>query len=1163
MPKRTSRNEGSTVAKKSKILLNFELIGNDLTVLSKFVELLHQEDDMDELIHQALLSPTVMDILSFLDSGVRRKSSELTTIFQALYVLILRGVGFEAHNPIALELAEGILEDLRFSTCLRGLSVSQGAETMKSALRLLAATAAASVDLARGLLKLLNFENQEMIQCSRRRNTADACDVRTCFLNLVGVFVFKENNALLRELVSKKGVFWLVLSESYIDKYSNVILILQMLRKIVDNSTISKTQKVNLFNKNTLKQMLYLFSWRGEAVTISDALSRDQLDNTHPHLSSIRSTLYELLLILHTSTRFGLVFAGRHREVDTLANGLIFSALTSPPMEAAYADPLRSQLVVESMCASPDVIRPYLDHVAPFLQPRASSSNWFSMMELVSTVFKACKVYLVSWFMRALDQWPNPEQVSKVIVDSCFLSPKLVEPLGNALHFEEDSDVVVKADQLMTLLRANILILLTWLSTNERLNTPTGTLEKEQLIQQIRQLVFERMPTTEWMRRFEHVFNKQRFDVSVLEDQVLPQNQEPLKETVTSDPTTTGLNRTMHCAPDPDRDRTSLHTLPKDVRKLLKYLLIPEDSDGEQLSDKVLRSLQKLPGILNTCISQYFDVYAVHRCLARAVYLARTHSVKEFKAKRVLKIILSQPSFTTVLKGKDSMSDCVEESNRSGPASYEEQFFLRDSLLDLLLEITRSCPRDCSRRIPALWLLAGYNATLHPTDQKILQILFLMNSCSKTLMTHSNGFSEVPVVWGPSVYKHYQFNFVGGAQLDAAQLPQPVVFHQPGLMSLFGCVSDDQLFNSALHFPMSRKWLGQSSSRNYNIPVEDMELLDPCFIMHTLHHYLSLCNTMTSEPSLPYKGNLDQFLRAFYSRNAVAFAVAGLSSYSKHLRSMSRTVIAKYRELLGSWQSTRAQANKKGTSGTTLQLFPERVQIMFILDTLRNSLASGGGRAIGGNGRRRWMFSSALDTGGRLTRVHANFFIRSLQLLGKPENHLYQSVWNCFLSKPALDLNEVPDFLRTFFSTSTQYRMERQWITRLCAESVGDTADYLVMEKSRVFKHCLNAYSSTSSETSFQLNVLKLIASATKQPRLVHALIRFHALPLWLWRHMLVPCPVSHAAQFRTIIDNMSKVICSGSQESPASQLLPLLTEEFEKVHDVTTMSTKQNDNTR
>ncbi|OON15677.1 hypothetical protein X801_08518, partial [Opisthorchis viverrini] len=789
-------------------------------ILSKFVELLHQEDDMDELIHQALSSPTVMDILSFLDSGIRRKSSELTTIFQALYVLILRGVGLDAHNSIALELAEGVLEDLRFSTCLRGLSVSQGAETMKSALRLLAATAAASVDLARGLLKLLNFENQEMIQCSRRRNTADVCDVRTCFLNLVGVFVFKENNALLRELVSKKGigpdllitplppgVFWLVLSESYIDKYSNVILILQMLRKIVDNSTISKTQKVNLFNKNTLKQLLYLFSWRGEAVKISDALSRDQLDNTHPHLSSIRSTLYELLLILHTSTRFGLVFAGRHREVDALANGLIFSALTSPPMEAAYADPLRSQLVVESMCASPDVIRPYLDHVAPFLQPRASSSNWFSMMELVSKIFKACKVHLVSWLMRALDQWPNPEQVSRVIVDSCFLSPKLVEPLGNALHFQEDSDVVAKADQLMTLLRANILILLTWLSTNERFSTTTATPEKEQLIQQIRQL---RMPTTEWMRRFEHVFNKQRFDTSVLEDQVLPQNQEPPKEAAASDP---------------------------NIRKILKYFLIPEDSDGEQLSDKVLRSLQTLPGILDTCISQYFDVYTVHRCLARAVYLARIHSVKGFKAKRVLKLILSQPSFTTVLNRKDSVSDCVEESSCSGPASYAEQFFLRDSLLDLLLEITRTCPRDCSRRIPVLWLLAGYNATLHPTDQKILQILFLMNSCLKTLMTHSNGFSEVPIVWGQSVYKHYQFNSVGAAQLDAAQLPQPVVFHQPGLMSLFGCVSDDQLFHSALHFPMSRKWLVSTTFSSSATSSTSFFFL-PSFQVETMALYL-------------------------------------------------------------------------------------------------------------------------------------------------------------------------------------------------------------------------------------------------------------------------------------------------------------------------------------
>ncbi|VDP93363.1 unnamed protein product [Echinostoma caproni] len=316
-----------------------------------------------------------------------------------------------------------------------------------------------------------------------------------------------------------------------------------------------------------------------------------------------------------------------------------------------------------------------------------------------------------------------------------------------------------------------------------------------------------------------------------------------------------------------------------------------------------------------------------------------------------------------------------------------------------------------------------------------------------------------------------------------------------------------------------------------------------------------------TDGSLP--SQMDQFLRTFYSHHCLEFAVASLSSYSKHMRSMARSVIADYRELAEQWKPPRTVKSADGQTGLSLRLFPERSKIVFILDTLRNSLSTGGGATLAGAGRKKNMFSSKADTGGRLTRVHANFFVLALQLIGKPENLMYRSLWNCLLSKPAIDLNQVPDFLRSFFSTDTHFRAERHWISRLCASSLVDGADYLVLERSRVFKHMLTAFSSPSSDATFQcvcsglfmltvcvctfqLTVLQLIRSATNQPRLMHALIRFHALPLWLWRYALKPCPHTQIELFRDIIANLLTALSTKETDSPLLGLLQLLKIEFE-----------------
>ncbi|KAF8572111.1 hypothetical protein P879_02956 [Paragonimus westermani] len=862
MPKRIASDYvEESVSKRPKFAIEVDLLGSDLTglpnfdllfaVLDQFVKRLDETDSTD-LISQALSSKNILAVLTFLDTGIQRKKTELLTIFRALYILVMRGISYDSSsecNGIARELAEGVLEDCRFSCVLRGLKNNLGAELNKAALRLLAAVATADVGIARGLLRSIHFDDAGLVQCSRRRNTTDPQDVRSCFLNLIGSFVFKDSNVLLRELIDKKNAFTLVSAESYIDKYANVMLNIQMFRKIVENRSISKTQKVQLFSRNCLKHLLYLYTWRGEAVTLSELNSQNRLDVNCDQLDSIRTSLHELMLLLFTSGRLGLVFSGRQRESTTPPNNLIFQALTSPAMEAAHMDVLRSQLVVASLTSCPDLIHLYLDHMAPLLQPRASSKNWLSLMNLVRQIFIACKTRLVGWALATLERCTTAEQAASIIVNTCFLSAKMVDPIANALHYEEDPAVVKETKDLMKLLRTNILIILTWISTGDGFTVTTCN--ADQLKRELNQLILDRMPTTDCMKHIEKLFAKENFNREVLSDQCCMDQNAATESSVVSD-SRTDADDTIKAVitRNPEQDRTELSSLPKEFRKPLKRLLGFCKTADVKCCPELLSALNALPTIVEVCINSYFHLPVIHRCLANGLRAARHHSVPCVKSKRILQLLIQHMDFTAVLLCNDGTSDEASRDKDIAAANdlsnaNTQWPFLRDYMVELLLEAAIVSPKACIKKIPVLWFLASYTATLNPTDQRLLRILFLMDLCSGTLLTHSNGFSATPLVWGPVTRQHYQFQDVNtNAQTGSrTALMQPVTFHQPGLNSLFTMLDENRLLRTAICFPINRKWLGYTAGADFELTAnpDENDLFDPCFVLHALHHYLTHC----------------------------------------------------------------------------------------------------------------------------------------------------------------------------------------------------------------------------------------------------------------------------------------------------------------------------------
>lgn len=175
----------------------------DLAFLLKQIEL--SEEDV---IKGYLSEANGEEILALLETGFKRKSNELAIIFRVLATIIIRTRKDlnEVYGEVGRRLAEGVLEDAPLAFCFRALKPQGSAEAAKASLQLLSAVVSTDALLfGRNLLRSVNFEHPDWIYISRRRNTKDPIDVRTCFINFIASFLVSENNLLIRELLESKS----------------------------------------------------------------------------------------------------------------------------------------------------------------------------------------------------------------------------------------------------------------------------------------------------------------------------------------------------------------------------------------------------------------------------------------------------------------------------------------------------------------------------------------------------------------------------------------------------------------------------------------------------------------------------------------------------------------------------------------------------------------------------------------------------------------------------------------------------------------------------------------------------------------------------------------------------------------------------------------------
>ncbi|VDI22213.1 nucleolar pre-ribosomal-associated protein 1 [Mytilus galloprovincialis] len=291
-----------------------------------------------------------------------------------------------------------------------------------------------------------------------------------------------------------------------------------------------------------------------------------------------------------------------------------------------------------------------------------------------------------------------------------------------------------------------------------------------------------------------------------------------------------------------------------------------------------------------------------------------------------------------------------------------------------------------------------------------------------------------PYLWGPKAVEHHSVQKTIG----------PSLMKKASIDQVIENLDQATLHKSILNFPLRRKlqaYTLQDSTECKSSP----DIYDPCFILPLFSHILSP----------------DQLIdcRKFIERGCLGYILAALSCHDSTMRGAAYFVLDNFVHHL---EGSR---------------FPEKDQILYVMVLLRNSIEK---------------------PNVKLPCIITVFLTKTVRLLLKAEQHMYQMINSFLYLKPTLDIYNVPEFYKLFNSSTLEFKEERGWILSLLLDGLRETADYRVFEKRYTFKLLLSFFDTAISDSSSQGLVLKILNRACQEKTVALDLTRNHGIVTWL-----------------------------------------------------------------
>ncbi|KAK2157471.1 hypothetical protein NP493_1873g00016 [Ridgeia piscesae] len=283
------------------------------------------------------------------------------------------------------------------------------------------------------------------------------------------------------------------------------------------------------------------------------------------------------------------------------------------------------------------------------------------------------------------------------------------------------------------------------------------------------------------------------------------------------------------------------------------------------------------------CNPRFLD-WLCHLVVVICNDLGKTSEVaKSLSLTTLHQMILSHSQFLRIMLAE-------AEAEKSDKTRKDSE--VKGSLVKLLLTIVQG-DRQCCQTSHLTVLFGAYGATLSETDQRLLNLLQLYEASGCKMQDYR------PYMWGPEAVERYTVRRNLG----------PSLWQEPTMDQVVGLLEPELLWQTVLHFPLRRS-LKVANTESFTAADKLGSLprcYDPCFLMPLFSHLVAPDRLVNC--------------RKFVEQGCLSVTLAALSSHDPAMRGAACYVLHQL--------SLHLETERR---------FPERLQVTYLLECVRNSL---------------------------------------------------------------------------------------------------------------------------------------------------------------------------------------------------------------------------------
>ncbi|PAV74232.1 hypothetical protein WR25_03909 [Diploscapter pachys] len=339
-------------------------------------------------------------------------------------------------------------------------------------------------------------------------------------------------------------------------------------------------------------------------------------------------------------------------------------------------------------------------------------------------------------------------------------------------------------------------------------------------------------------------------------------------------------------------------------------------------------------------------------------------------------------------------------------------------------------------------LLSTYSVTRSEQDELVFTIL------QKAERVYQVELSKYfPIIWGQNAKKNYENLQKFGTSLHVRITPNEVflkikMISLPKILIFFPVISN----LNPVHL-----WL---SAKNQHRTPQDPKLYDSNFLLRLFYNLLQPGSEVSCE--------------LFAKTNCLAFVFTCCSSPHSTTRVLAYYCLQRYLGLVTTLQAS-----------PIAEIFEERTFLIYVLKLFRQSVEI---------------------EAQRLSNIITHFFARTVDLLFHAgENPITNAIIAFLCLKPVVDFNNVPEFYKLLFSSSTEHHKEEQnWILMLISEALIEPMDYNLLQNRNGLKLLQGVFTSSMTDQTSRKHILSILKSCVQMPTLANELFTKINLPTWI-----------------------------------------------------------------